>query len=188
MPAARRTRRARAPALPAVGIAIWRTPNACAIETATAMPRALNDAGRQPSLVLHQQLAPVHSGTRPRKRNQWRDLLAQADHVLGPAHRQQLAIPPQILRPALERSPIHDPADAVEVIPHQQRLARRRKVMKLARREALPGRAAFEMRDVGLGPLVQIALPLNPDRAPADRAPGTASRPRCSRPRKSSPG
>ena len=52
------------------------------------------------------------------------------------------------MRAIAQRTPGNILADAIEVIPHEQRLGGGGKIVQLARRQAFTGRAAFEMSNV----------------------------------------
>src|SRR5271169_2772910 len=121
MPAREQYAAIAAPALPLVGIAIVSIPSSLAIDTASAKPRALKEpVGNRPSSLTRISALGQPSGD-ARERDQRRYHLAERDHVLRPSHRQQLAIAPEALRPAGQRLARQRAADAVEIIPHQQR-------------------------------------------------------------------
>ena len=111
--------RARAPyaasapaALPADGAASARAPSCFAIETATAMPRALNEpVGLRASSLTH---------TLRSDREQRREALAERD-ASSPSQRQHLAVAPQRRRPAAQVGQLQ--LHARQVVVHAQRHA-----------------------------------------------------------------
>ena len=109
----------------------------------------LERAGRQPAFVLHQNLRRRQLPGELRHRHERRHRLAEADDVLRAPHRQQLAIAPEIARPARQRLLAQGFLDAVEIVAHEQRLAGTRQIMQLVRRIALAGRRTFQMGDEG---------------------------------------
>ena len=82
----------------------------------------LERAGRQPALVLDDDLAAAEPLRQPRQADQRRHDLAEADDVACPPHGQQLAIAPQIRRARRQFFLCQRPAHAIEVIAHEQGL------------------------------------------------------------------
>ena len=121
----------------------------------------LERAGRQAPFVLHQDFAAAELGRKLRHADQRRDRLAEADDVRGIAHRQQFAVAPQIGRAVAKRRFAQRLAHAGEIVAHQQRLVRARKIMDLVGVVALTGHCAFEVSDKARPVRGQIAVVLH---------------------------
>ena len=121
-------------------------PSAFAIDTAMTRPRALNEpVGRRPSSLTRNSPPPSVAPSAAAARSASR--LAEADDVFRSAHRQELAIAPQIGRSRCAACPCSAPCARPQDRSAQQRLAGARQVVDLVGLVALAGQRAFEMRD-----------------------------------------
>ena len=118
----------------------------------------LERAGRQPAFVLDQDFGRGEPGGNLRQRHRRGNGLAQADDVARTAHRQQLAVTPQVERPARQRVLAEARAHALEIVAHQERLAGAREIVHLVGGVALAREGAFEMGNEAraLGPQIFI--------------------------------
>ena len=130
------------------GMAIWRIPKTRAIDTATASPRALNDAvGRRPSSLTIGPGAP----SRPPVAGSGTSGVAISPRLtaLGIVRqRQELAIAPHAGLAGRQLVPVDGARHRVEVIAHEKRLPGRGDVLRPAGIEPLARGAAFEVAHV----------------------------------------
>jgi hypothetical protein len=107
----------------------------------------LEGAGRQAPLVLDDGLAALEAEAvgKPCERDERGHDLAQADHVFAPPHGQELTVAPEAAGARGEDLLVDRPAECVQVVADQERLAGVGEAVDPVGLVALSGHGAFEM-------------------------------------------
>ena len=105
----------------------------------------LERSGGQAAFVLDHDLAAAQALAHAGQRDQRRHRLAQADDVVRPDQGQQLPVAPHVGPAAGQVVPGNGPADGVQIVAHEQRLARPGQPMQSVGGVVFAGFAAFQM-------------------------------------------